>query len=149
MRAALIAFCLLGVAGISLWWVQAPPRGDEGYRKRSAQTAESLRSHVATARLWVREVADERVTRGAAAIALEESSSGADSTASSFESWVPPSHLDQLRTRVADAASATTDLLGEVHVSAEQDEWQRVADSEAKLRELEVRLTKVAAEARP
>lgn len=149
MRGAVIGFVVLGVAALSLWWLVHPPRTDEEYRKRAAQTAESLRSHVATARLWAREVDRRRVTRGAAAVALEESSTGANSSASTFESWVPPEDLNRLRAVVTDVASTTTSVLGELHVAAEQDEWKAVAAAQPRLRELEVRLIEVASEARP
>ncbi len=148
MRATLVAFTVLALAGVSVWWLQHPPRTADDYRTRSADTVESLRSYVATARLWSGEVTDGNVTRAAASVAFEESSTGAESTAASFEAWVPPQQLNRVRTRVSDAAADTTNALGEVHVAAEQDDWRLVARAEQPLRELESRLTRIASEVR-
>ena len=149
MPGTLVAFAVLALAAVSLWWLQHPPRTEEDYRQRAAQTAESLGSYVATTRIWSREIRRGRATRAAAAIALEEAATGAASTASTFESWIPPRGLDRLRSKVAGAASTVTDALGRIHLAAERDEWQNVSAAEDDLRVVESQLARLADEARP
>jgi hypothetical protein len=149
MRQTLITLCLLALTGVSLWWLAHPPRTVQDYRERSAEIAESLRSNVATARLWTREVGGDRALRPTAAVALEEASAGAQSTSSTFDSWVPPRGLDALRRTVADVAGAASDALGSVRTDAERGDWNAVAAAQASLRRLERRLARVASEARP
>ncbi len=139
---------MLLLAGLSLWWVQHPPRTDKGYRDRAVETVESLRSDVETARLWTEQIAKGRVTRGAASIAFEEASSGAQSTASQFEAWIPPAGMGDLRTSVSDAASSVTDTLGRLHVAAERDEWRVVPSMRRDLAALASTLTRLASETR-
>lgn len=125
---------MLAVAGASLWWVQHPPRSQDGYRERAAQTVESLRAYVETARLWSDQIARERAFRRTASVAFEEAAFAAQSTASRFQAWIPPRGTGGMRASVAQAASDVTAALGRLHVAAQRGHWRVVA---AMRRELE------------
>jgi len=121
-----VVAALVALAALSLWWLQHPPRTSAAYRHEAVKTLESLRSHVGTTRLWARELAEGDATRAAAAIAFEEASRGAQTTASTFDATVPPRGEAEIRSTVGAVAAETSDSLGRLHIAARRDEWEAV-----------------------
>jgi hypothetical protein len=125
-RKAVLAIVLGLLTAGSLWWVQAPPRSDAAYREHALKQAESLISHVQTARAWVREVGRERTLHRAALVGLQEAEHDATKTVSSFESLDPPAGQGYLRARFAAHGTEATDVLARLRIAARRGEWERV-----------------------
>lgn len=122
---ALISALALTVAAC-LWYVTAPPKGADGYRDRTASTAETLRSHVETSRIWARSVADGKVTRPAALIGFLETERDASEAASDFEAFEPPDGAFGLRSSLTSLSTDVTEALGALRIAAEQERWTDV-----------------------
>jgi hypothetical protein len=131
---------VVAVAAAALWYVTAPPKGVDGYRERAAATAETLRSQVQLARIWVEAVEDDESTQTAALVGLEETELDAGSASSTFESYQPPSELVGLRSEFTSLADEATAALGELRVAAQQHEWSRVPELAEPLPDLAKRL---------
>lgn len=144
-----IALVLLLVIAASLWWQIAPPRSDSGYREEAAKSAESMISHLETARLWAQGIADDEVTEQSASIGIEEAETDASSTASSFESVQPPEGQTELRAAYTTLASDATDLLGRLRIAARRGEWGRVPDERDDLQDVTRRFEDFVLRARP
>lgn len=140
---------VLFAAAAAIWYVQAPPRGTDDYRERAGETVGDLISQVQTARLWVRGIDDDRVTRTAATVAFEEVEKAARSADSRFEGWDPPRETESLHVRVSEAGGSTIEVLSELRRRAHADQWQGVVDSGAALDELAARLERTASELPP
>ena len=149
-RRAIGLVVALGVVVVAaLWYLQAPPRSVEAYRERAADTAETLRSQVQTARLWSREVQGGRATRQAAAVAFREAEEDAEATASEFARYVPPQETEELRTALTSLAHEVTDALAELRFVAERGEWEQLEQQSVPLEPLAQRLERLAARASP
>ena len=118
----------------SLWYVQAPPRTQGDYRERAAITAQSLRSQVQTAELWVRELEQERVTLQAATVALREAEGDAVAAASELAVWDPRGDTRPLRSELTMLANAVTDALAELRIAAEGGRWDMLRRSTGRCR---------------
>jgi hypothetical protein len=149
MPAKYLTLVLAAVVTVAaVWYVVAPPRSQSAYRERAAQTAESLRSHVQTARLWADAERRGRATREAATIGFDEAETDAQATASTFSAYDPPPGTKDLRTRVTRAATDVKDALATLRIAAHRDAWSRVPAAARPLEELATRLDGLAREAR-
>ena len=118
---------VVGVLAVaSLWWLIAPPRSDGRYREQAAKSAESLVSHLGTARLWARGIADGDATKRAATVGFYEASTDAETTAASFESIKPPEGQTALRTAFSTVAADAVDILSRMRIAAEHGDWAQI-----------------------
>lgn len=150
MRPSSLAVALLAVLVVatSLWFVTRPPRGAEDYRERAAETAESLRSHVQSTRLWVGTLARDRALRPSAEVAFREAEDDATANASAFAGYaVPPGGLGA-RSELMALASDVTDALAAVRIAAQADRWSRLPSTAEPLATLSRRLKDFADKAR-
>jgi hypothetical protein len=147
-RSRLLAV-LAGVLVVaSVWYVTAPPRGVADYRERAAQTADKLRSHVQSARLWVRTLDGDRTLRSSAAVGFREAEDDAVTDASRFAGYDPPAGTDGLRSDLTKLSSDVEDALAALRIVTQRDEWSRVPATGAPLAELSKRLDRFAKGAR-
>jgi hypothetical protein len=143
------ATALLFVVAASVWWGVHPPRSTEAYRDRSLSTVETLQSQVATTRLWLRQVADDRVLRTTAAVALEETETDASSQSSTYSAWQPPdSASSRVRSEVTPLADEVVSALGDVRIAAHAGRWSEAVSEAGKLTGLLHRLDRLASELR-
>jgi hypothetical protein len=142
-RAALKLTAALGViliATAAVWYLSAPPKGEDGYRERAASTAETLRSQVEVVRIWVDAVTDAKVTHAAADVGLEQAESDAVAATSQFERYEPPSSLVGLETEFSSLAATVSDALTALRAAAQQEEWERLGDLARPLPQLALQL---------
>lgn len=142
----------LGMAGLvvfSLWWVQAPPRGETAYRESAQTTLKKLRSRTETARLWVVQLERDNVHTAAVEVALEEADHGASSALAQFEGYDPPRGLEALRADVVRAGEDTTARLTELRIAAHDGRWEELTAVAEPLTDIAARLQDVSAEAEP
>jgi hypothetical protein len=137
-RLAIVTAVVALTAG-TLWYLTAPPKGEDGYRERAASSAETLRSQVELARIWVEAAEDEESTKTAALVGLQETERDATSTASSFE-YEPPAGLNPLRSELSSLARETRNALGSLRIAAQQEEWARFGELASPLSDLAARL---------
>lgn len=119
--------CIVIAAG-ALWYLAAPPKGEDGYRERAASSAETVRSQVQVARIWVETLEDAESTHAAVAVGLRQAEADALSAANQFESYEPPSGLVELRDRYSALATEATDALAALRVAAQDEEWERLGE---------------------
>ncbi len=146
-RAAYLLLPLLVIA--SLWYVQAPPRSEEAYHDRAVDTLERLRSHVQTARIWVRSREDGEVTHQAATVGLRETEEDAHKVASKFEAYDPPAGTEDLRAQVSAVATDTTDALARLRIATAREEWNDLSELADPLAPLAERLADLEKAAKP
>lgn len=144
-----VVVALAVVVVAALWYLQAPPRGVEAYRERAADTVQTLRSQVQTARLWSGEVQAGRVTRPAATVAFREAEEDAEAVASQFAGYVPPPEAEPLRESVTSLSNEVTAALAALRFVAERGEWERLGQQTAPLDDIVRRLERLAATASP
>ncbi len=133
----------------SLWYVEAPPRSASAYREEAVRTTESLRSHVQTARIWLRTLDRDDATRAATSVGLREAEEDANKAASSFESDDPPAGTNALRSELTTLASDVTDALAQLRIAAYRGEWRTIARRADPLPELSKRLDELRKRAQP
>ena len=121
-----VSILLVLATGGILWYVMAPPKGVDGFRERSASTAESLRSQVETAAIWAETVAKGDATHAAALVGFEEAEHDASSAISSYETYEPPDDVLPLRAKLIGLASEVTDALGALRIAGQQEDWAEV-----------------------
>ncbi|MDQ3856944.1 MAG: hypothetical protein M3327_00615 [Actinomycetota bacterium] len=143
-----IGTAVLAVIG-SLWYVLAPPRTAGDYRERAAMTAETLRSQVETAALWVRELDEGDVTRQASSVALREAERDATAAASKFAGWDPRGETREIRSELTLLASEVAGALARLRIAAEDDRWSELPTLAQPLPHLAQRLEAVARQADP
>lgn len=113
----------------SIWYAVAPPRSQPTYRSEAVKTVGLLYSDVQTAKLWIDALAQDQVTQPAATVAFLEAESDANSQGSTFAGYDPPAPVsvtEQVRTRVAEATSATVDVLAAIRIAAKTEQWDRL-----------------------
>ncbi len=138
------------IAGAAaLWYLTAPPKGEDGYRERAASSTETIRSQVQIARIWVETFEDGESTGAAALVGLEEAERDASSAANEFEGFEPPAGLVDLRAGFSSLAAETTDRLGSLRIAAQQEEWERLDELAAPLPDLAERLKRFEEAAEP
>ena len=138
---------LLLVVAVSVWWGIHPPRSPGAYRDRSLSTVETLQSQVATTRLWLREVADDRVLRTTAAVALQEAETDASSQSSTYAAWQPPDRASsRVRSDVTSLADEVVTALGEARIAALAGRWSEAVAGADELTGLLRRLDRLATE---
>jgi hypothetical protein len=137
-----VLLALLVVA--SVWYVNAPPRGLSAYRERAADTADRLRSHVQSARLWTRVLAEDRAMHAPVAVGLGEAEQDALGDASAFASHDVPSGAAALRSELTELASDVEDVLASLRIATHRDDWGRLPALAAPLAELGERLERFA-----
>ena len=142
-------FGVVALGAAALWYLTAPPKGVDGYRERAASSAETLRSQVQLARIWVESVEDGESTRTAALVGLQETERDASSAASTFERHEPPSESVELRSAFSSLAGEVTDALGALRVAAQLEEWSRVPQLSEPLPGLAERLREFEERAEP
>jgi hypothetical protein len=135
-----IVIAVVALTAGALWYLTAPPKGEDGYREEAASSAETLRSQVELARIWVEATEDEKSTKTAALVGLQETERDAVGAASSFEGYEPPAGLNPLRSELSSLANETSDALGSLRISAEQEEWERLSELASPLSDLAARL---------
>jgi hypothetical protein len=113
----------LAVAG-SLWYVTAPPKGDDGYRQRAASALETIHAQIQSARIWVETFEDAQATAAATQVGLEEAERDASETASDFERHEPPTGALELRSQFSSATDRAVAELGALRVASEQERWE-------------------------
>jgi hypothetical protein len=118
--AATIAVLIVVAA---LWYVTAPPKGVDAYRERAAATAETARSQVQVARIWVETFGDDEATAAATLVGLEEAETDAAAAVSEFEAYEPPTGAIDLRTRLSGLGNRAIDTLSALRIAAEQERW--------------------------
>jgi hypothetical protein len=145
-RNSLVALLAAVALVASIWYLQAPPRTEKAYAERAAATADALRSHVQSDRLWIGALEDGRTTRQAATVAFEEAEADAHSTAARFSGWDPPAGAgaDELRADLVELASAATSALSAVRIAAHRGEWEDLRRFDAPLERLAARLDELA-----
>lgn len=142
------AALLLTVVGGSVWWGIHPPRTAASYQTRTTMTLETLSSQVASTRVWLRAVADDRVLATTAAVAVEEAETDASSQTSTYAAWQPPDHASQqLRARVTALGDEVVTALGEVRIAARGGRWSDAVAMRGRLSKLEHRLSQLQATA--
>ncbi len=149
MSKTLLGLALGLLVVYSVWWVQAPPRGEVAYRESAQTTLEKLRSRAETARLWVDQLERDRVHGAAVEIALEEAETGAGSALSQFEGYEPPQGLEPLRSEVSALGSEAKSALGNLRIAAHQDRWEALPHLAAPLPALSARLDELSRKAEP
>lgn len=128
MRPSVWATPVLVLAiGASLWYVLAPPGTAGDYRERASLTAETLRSQVQTARIWVRELGEGNATRRAATVAFREAEADAVAAGSEFGRWDPAVGTVGLRSDVTRLAGDVVSALAELRIAAENERWDALA----------------------
>ncbi len=144
-----IRFLLPVLVAAAVWYVHAPPRSADAYRERAAQTAETLRSQVQTARIWVRSTEDGEVTHEAATVGLRETEADANKAGSKFEGYDPPAGLVDLRARVSSLATDVTDALSTLRIATAHEEWSELPRLAEPLEDLAERLAELEKAAKP
>ena len=127
------------VAG-ALWYVTAPPKGVDGFRERSAATAETLRSQIQSDRLWIETLRTGDATHTASLVGFAEAEQDAAAAASQFESYEPPSGTLELRATLSQLSTDVTDALAAIRIAAEQERWDRLGELAGPLPQLAARL---------
>lgn len=141
-RAALVALLLVAAAFASLWYVQRPPRGEESYRNRTAQTAGTLRSQVVTAQLWAEQVHDDRAMTQAADVGIREAEAAAQSATSTQATWDLPDGVPRgVRTEAVALGDEVTTLVGDMRLAAHAEDWAEVHELSTRAPRLARRLT--------
>ena len=118
----------IALAAAVLWYLTAPPKGEDGYRERAASSIETVRSQVQVARIWVETLEDGEATRAAVAVGLRQVEADALSAADEFESFEPPSGLLELRDRYAALSADATDALAALRIAAQEEAWERLGE---------------------
>lgn len=139
----------IATVGLALWYVTAPPKGEDGYLERVAQTSETVRSQLQTARIWAETHADGKATDAAALVGLEEAERDAHSAVGEFEAYEPPSAMLELRSGLLRVASGATERLGAMRIAGQLEDWSRVAKLAAALPSLAEELDRLEERARP
>jgi hypothetical protein len=124
----------------SVWYIMAPPRGESDYRERAFETAQALRSHVQSTRIWVRTLQRGGTLRSSATVAFREAEEDATKVASGFASYQPPPGTDGLRSAMIALASDVEDALAAVRIAAQREQWSSVPEAAAPLADLSGRL---------
>jgi hypothetical protein len=125
-RVAVGAFLAIALVGACLWYVTAPPKGEDGYRERAAATAETLVSQVESARLWAVTEAEGKALTSTTLVGLEEAEEDAASAASQFEGYEPPDGVDALRARLVALAGEASEVLSSMRIAAQRERWDEV-----------------------
>jgi hypothetical protein len=139
------AFVTVIVLAGSLWYGHAPPRSAGAYRRQAVTTVDLLSSQVNTARLWIREVRDGRVTRPAASVAFREAEDDARATAERFAGYDSAGSGD-LRERVQPVAEDAVEALAAVRIATHGGDWQRLGDLDGGLSQVGRRLAELGRE---
>ncbi len=139
----------VAVLAASVWYVQAPPRTAGDYRERAAMAAETLRSQVETARLWVRELEAGRATRRAAVVGFREAEADAEAAASEFAGFDPRGDTREIRSDLTALGAQVTDALGQLRIAAQDGRWNALPALAGPLPELARRLEAVGGRADP
>jgi hypothetical protein len=147
-RSLLFSAAAILIAG-SVWYVVAPPRTAGDYHERAALTAQTLRSQVESARLWVEAVESDRVTREAATVAFREAEDDAAAAASEFSAWDPIGDSRDLRSEVTALAADVSDALAALRIAAEDERWNELPHLVERLPQLAEKLDRVARSADP
>lgn len=145
----LLAVVGVALAALSLWYLVAPPRGEAAYRDRAADSAETLRAQVQTARLWAAAVADGDTTGPAAAVGIEDGERRARAAAAKFEGYDPPQGADGVRERFSALAADATEQLSRMRIAARRGDWAAVARAEPRLERLADELERLRNDVRP
>jgi hypothetical protein len=130
-RGSFLSLLLIAVVAAALWYVSAPPKGKDGYLERVASTAETVRSQVQSARIWIETHGDGEAMGAATLVGLEEADEDAQSALSEFEGYEPAQGTLAVRDELVRLASAATDKLEAIRISAQLEDWdevERVAD---------------------
>ncbi len=127
----------------------APPKGVDGYRERAAASAETIRSQVQLARIWVASLEEDESTKAAARVGLEETDRDAASAISTFEAYEVPAALNDLHSAFGSLAGSATDALAALRIAAEQERWEELAGLARPLPSLAHRLRQFEERAEP
>ncbi|MBD0338984.1 MAG: hypothetical protein ICV67_06845, partial [Thermoleophilia bacterium] len=112
-------------------------------------TAETLRSQVETARLWVREHVRGNVTGQAVRVSLGEAERDAAAATSRFAGWDPRGETRAVRSEVAALGTDVTETLARLRIAAEDGRWDALPALARPLARLSVRLESAARRADP
>ena len=126
----------IALVGACIWYVTAPPKGEDGYRERAAATAEALVSQVESARLWAETEAAGKTLPPTALVGLEEAEEDAEAAAAKFEGYEPPDGVEEQRERLVSLAGEASEALAAIRIAAQQERWDDVRPLPALSREL-------------
>lgn len=133
---------LVALAFASLWYTQRPPRSDQEYRNRTAQTAGTLRSQVVTAQLWAEQVHADRAMTQAADVGIREAEAAAQAATSTQAAWdLPDGVRREVRTTALTLGDEVTTLVGDMRLAAHDERWDDVHRLSRDARPLARRLT--------
>lgn len=142
-------FAAIALVAAALWYVTAPPKGVDGYRERSASTAETLVSQLETARLWAQGEEEGKALRTTVLVGFEEAEEDAGAAASQFESYEPPDGVAGLREELTGLAAEATEALAALRIAAQQERWEDVPELARPLPELSEKLSALEERAEP
>lgn len=147
-RPYLTAAAVVVAVAAALWYVSAPPKGEDGYRDRLGSAAESVRSQVESARIWSEAFLAGDATTPATLVGFEEAERDSEAAASQLESYEPPQGLLGLRSRFSSLTSEASAAIGELRIAAQLEEWDRIAELAEPLPDLSARLDRLEEKAR-
>ena len=127
--AAVTALLVLATSGCV-----GPSRTDHDFELKAANTAETVASALATARLAADGAGDGKLTANYVSVVLDEAESDASAAQSTFASYQPPSDAaDNLRNNVDDLASNAVDGITAMRITARRGQLDQLPKLAAQL----------------
>lgn len=118
------------------WYLVMPPVTDSGYRHQARQTLSSLRSQLATAEIWGRQLDLDRSPLPTVQTGLDEMESDATATLDQFAAYQPTAGQEQIREQVTSIGDDVVAALGQLRVAARSGDRSAVVTQASDLKTL-------------
>lgn len=140
LRSALAALAVLSVCSSC----SSSSRTDDDYRRKVANTAETLNGVLGTVEVAVRAVARDRVPAPYISVTFAEADDDAASTQGNFDAIQPPSAAaDALRSKLDDTMQKTVTMLDDLRIAARRNRSAEIPGLAKPLHDLQLSLSKL------
>ena len=120
-------------------------RSDEDFRRKAANTAESMAAVVETARVTAAAAGSDRLLAPYAGIALRDAEDDADGIVTTFDSVQPPSAAaDELRAKLDDVLEQAVSAIADLRIAARRGQLNRLPSLARPLADVSAQLQRYA-----